>query len=119
MDLVYMSSRLEALSQGMQMTDGSFQRNTIIVAFIVLIMTLTVVGVAMYSSRYTAEYPPTIGNCPDYWDIDEDGTCTDTNDNTKTYDPAIDGDSICQKKEWARENNVTWDGITNSSVDCS
>ena len=46
-----MSSQLQSFAQGISISDGSFQKYTVIIAIIILIGALTVTGVALYASR--------------------------------------------------------------------
>ena len=48
-----------------------FQYTVIIAAIIILIIMLTFVGYALYNNRFNKQFPPVIGECPDYW-VSED-----------------------------------------------
>jgi hypothetical protein len=51
----------------------------LVVAAILLIMSMTFVGVVMYTSTSSAVFPPRANACPDYWDVGvscSDTTCT-------------------------------------------
>jgi hypothetical protein len=104
-----------------QIPMDTFQKSTVIIAARVLIGALTVIGVGLYSARYSKEYPPTIPTCPDYWTYDEDsGECTNPEEggDPAAYNPG--GQSICDKRDWARSHDppVPWDGITNTTHEC-
>jgi hypothetical protein len=100
----------------------NFQFTVIIVATIILILMLTFVGYALYNNRFNKQFPPVIGECPDYW-VSQDNQCTNprnlgtctgpTNFNTKQY-KGHDGNKL--KSQWAKNCNLTWDGITNTKV---
>ena len=45
----------------------SFQKNVIMVAIILLIVSLIFIGAMLYNSEYNARFPPVTGTCPDYW----------------------------------------------------
>ena len=45
-----------------------FQKTVATIAIIILIITLCVIGIALYRAKYHSTYPPVIANCPDYWD---------------------------------------------------
>ena len=40
-------------------------------------------------------------------------------DDPKPFGNAAEWATHCGKREWANYNGVTWDGITNSNIDCS
>ena len=109
---------------------GTFQTITMTVAGIILIICLAVMGVFMYRARYTMKFPPVAADCPDYWlDMsDGDGSkCVNAKDlgscNVREMDfsiPALQGaDSACIKATWARQCDLTWDGITNDANACA
>lgn len=54
----------------------SFQKNTVIIAMIILIIALVVVGLSLSGKGSSAtQWPPIIGDCPDYWvDLQGDGS---------------------------------------------
>ena len=45
----------------------SFQTTVLIVAFVVLIIFLTIIGLSIRSAVQNGEFPPEFGQCPDYW----------------------------------------------------
>ena len=45
----------------------TFQKTVIIVATVLLICCLIFIGVSLYQSKYSAQFPPVTGTCPDYW----------------------------------------------------
>jgi hypothetical protein len=111
------------------------------VAIMLLILVLTYIGIKMMYSRNssTNTFPPTASACPDYWDSDSNGRCVVPGSNATNHgsiDPSKlnsntcgyvspnsfdfnascwtkSGSSICSKNLWAKQNNITWDGITN------
>jgi len=105
-----------------------FQKIVLIVAIIVLIIALIFIGITMSSKKNTS-WPPILQDCPDYWNIDGSGnntTCTNVKDlgtcPPKSGDKQLimnfnssvfSGDSgTCNKFKWAKNCNVSWDGIT-------
>ena len=111
------------------------------VAIVLLILLLTYIGIKMANNKMATDgnaYPPQFATCPDYWQVNGDGTCTiptsgsrnygsinsnspspyGYNSSTKSIDFkhsgwAATGTSVCNQKMWANSNNVTWDGISN------
>lgn len=56
--------------------EDSFYLTITIVAAVILILSLTYVGVLLYSTKSTIAFPPTQSKCPDYWQIDStSGKC--------------------------------------------
>lgn len=108
----------------------NFQKIVYIIATIVLVIILCIIGYTMSkSSKENEQWPPVIGNCPDYWvDASENGsecvnthrlgTCnlpgTGTDKNSMNFNiaPFNSSDGDCAKYKWAKQCKVTWDGIT-------
>ena len=112
----------------------SFQSVILTIAIIVLIGILIFIGVMLSkSSSSGANWPPIVGECPDYWiDASTDptappgssclntkslGTCNipsvgapDTKDFTTSVFTGTN--PTCAKYTWAKTCGVTWDGIT-------
>ena len=97
-----------------------FQKTVSIVAIIILILTLCFIGVALYRQKYNPEYPPVIPNCPDYWDasgnscvnIKKLGNTQCHSDMNFTTAQWSGNTGLCSKYKWAKECNLSWDGIT-------
>jgi hypothetical protein len=108
----------------------SFQKAVLMIAVVFLILFLVLIGVALNNSTNEAEWPPIVGNCPDFWvDLSGNGsmcfnshhlgTCPafiPTADDLKTMNfnqaPFNGTDGLCAKYKWANKCGVTWDGIT-------
>jgi hypothetical protein len=97
----------------------SFQKTVLIIAAIVLSFMLFFVGLAMQGLKKAQQYPPEIAACPDYWSMQTDGTCVHNGEinvgtpqpNCAQYDETHD--ETHDKKEWALECEVQWDGVSN------
>jgi len=108
----------------------TFQSIVMTVAIILLIITLVLIGITIYNTKYNIAYPPIIADCPDYWLDESDGDsskCVNTK-NLGTCDvQSMDfstsmwsgSNGICNKGKWAKACNLTWDGVTNSSINCT
>lgn len=109
---------------------NQFQSIIINIAIISLIILFIIIGVMLYYAKSKEIYPPVIADCPDYWLSQQHGkkelcyntlnigksSCNKTiNFNNEKWKGA---DHICKKKEWAKNCDLTWDGITNSSKQC-
>jgi hypothetical protein len=111
------------------------KRTIVVVAFVILVAIFIFMIFYMKEVDKDVVFPPVVSRCPDYWDHDisgdgdGDGVCKNTFGMKKGGDTIPDNDfsgfdigsgGKCSKKEWAIENNLTWDGITNDMmVDCS
>jgi hypothetical protein len=103
-----------------------FQKTVSTVAIIILIIALCFIGIALYRAKYNSAYPPTLANCPDYWDISGNDcmnsmglgnpNCNVPMDFTKPNWSGKDG--LCNKYTWATSCNLTWDGITDNVDAC-
>ena len=105
---------------------GSFQKNVLIGALVILIVTLLIIGITIKQTK-NEQWPPIIGDCPDYWidlsgnggqcvNVKDLGTCKSTSQGHFTQDftsPAFTGSNgLCSKYNWANNCGVSWDGIT-------
>jgi hypothetical protein len=116
----------------------SFQKIVLIIAIIFLILFLVLIGTSLSNSNNDLDWPPVVGNCPDYWvDLSGNGSkcfnshrlgsCPNyipTADDQKTMDfnhPIFTGSNAsCAKYKWANHCKISWDGITYGSKDpCS
>jgi hypothetical protein len=105
----------------------AFQKMVLTIAIILLIIILVIIGVSLSKAEKT-QWPPVVGECPDYW-VDMSGNgeaCFNThslgrcnipskgNSNTMNFNqsPFVGDEGNCSKYNWATACNVTWDGIT-------
>jgi hypothetical protein len=110
-----------------------FQKTVATIAIIILIITLCIIGVALYRAKYHSEYPPVIPNCPDYWDasgnldISNNFLCVNTMNLGSSGTPKTmnfstsswkGNNGLCLKYKWAKTQNLTWDGITDNADIC-
>jgi hypothetical protein len=102
---------------------ASFQKTTIKIAGIVLLICIIFLALVLYFPSNSQVWPPVIPNCPDYFvDVNGNGSrCLDSkriiNKNNVTIpnftvSPYIGTNGTCQKYNWATTNKLTWDGIT-------
>ena len=111
----------------------SFNRIVIMVATVLLIVSLTMIGIALRNQKKNASFPPVVSDCPDFYTVEEmidhsgkiDYICNIKGDYVANSDGNCDifdnGDSkykgvggLCQKKKWATKCKRTWDGVTNN-----
>lgn len=108
----------------------SFQYTILKVALFVLVAFLVFIGYKMYENRLDDVEQRIIGSCPDYWTlstIDGKQKCTNVKNLgkstcSKTMDfsqrPYNLQNGLCAKFRWARNCELTWDGITNMTNPC-
>lgn len=106
-----------------------FQRIVLIITFISFILIIGIISFGVLSTKKKAQWPPILGDCPDYWvDMDGKGSkCVNTHDLgtcvpdlTKeqhlsmdfSVNPYIGVDGRCSKYKWAQKCGVSWDGIS-------
>lgn len=107
----------------------TFQNIVIAVATMLLVIALIFIGISLYHKKKRTVFPPVLAECPDYWlDMSEGnankcvntknlGTCdTDTMDFSSSFWAGSIG--LCNKYKWARQCNLTWDGVTNAINPC-
>lgn len=114
---------------------NKFNKTILFSAIIILIILLIIIGIMLRYAMHNASYPPVISDCPDYWDVSLNSNnqinCINiSRRNTGTSYNSIypvnefysygsnPNDVICAKYRWSRENNISWDGITNNSKAC-
>jgi hypothetical protein len=114
----------------------NFQKIVLTIATVLLIIILVVIGLSLSKSSREENWPPIIGECPDYW-VDMSGNgqecfnshslgrCnlpsdlanqTNVNEHKTTMNfnqsPFTGDNGNCAKYRWAKACGVTWDGIT-------
>ena len=106
-----------------------FEKSVLMVATALLLLLLAAIGVFAYYAKYGQDYPPVQSQCPDYWKVEEDNTCTNVkglgtcNDpgsqNMDFSTPEYTGASGLTKKcHWAQNCGIVWDGVTNNKKAC-
>lgn len=110
-----------------------FQQIVVTIAIIFLIIFLLYIAFAIRSNKNKTAYPPVTANCPDYWTDQSNGnssncvnimnlgkaseSCPKTmNFNSSLFTSAT---GLCAKSTWAKNCNLTWDGITNNENACN
>jgi len=109
----------------------TFQKTVLFVATVILLVVLVVVGFALYRSKTSGDFPPVLGDCPDYWIAKTDGSnnlCLNVKNLGRTecpksmnfnQSPWLGDSGLCNKSKWAKACDLTWDGITNDNTICS
>jgi hypothetical protein len=103
-----------------------FQMNVIYVVSALFLAVLIFFGYTMYKKSKTAAKDMIKSiNCPDYWEdvsngdgsncvnVKNLGTCG-SNSMDFTTQQWVGDKGLCNKNEWAKKCDLTWDGITNN-----
>jgi hypothetical protein len=105
-----------------------FKKKVILFFSILLVIILFIMAYTINKKSSDLTWPPYIANCPDYWlDLSSNGSrcfnshslgrCAIPSSNNKntvdfTADVYTGSEGDCNKKKWATNCGVTWDGIT-------
>ena len=97
---------------------ATFQQTTLYVAIAIFIVLMCLIAVMMTSAKKSQIFPPQTGQCPDYWQMTQngclnshslgDGTCQSPKDFSKS--------SMEDKCKFAKGCKITWDGVTNAET---
>jgi len=102
---------------------GPVQQKIAGVMFLVLVACLSMITYTTYKAK-NAIFPPIVNQCPDFYTLQ--GTTCIRPASYPTSAPAQlnigegsvfndkNANSQCKKKKWAKDNSITWDGITNN-----
>ena len=96
----------------------AFQTTTVVVAVVLLVIFLIVIAYGVKQAVKNAQWPPEVGNCPDYWQDAGGNLCTNPLGLGKCgtqKDVGVFSDSKLgrvAKCRWANGCGITWDGIT-------
>ena len=97
-----------------------FYKTAFLGFLIPLILTLAMMTYIIYNTNKSQEYPPTISSCPDFYSLNHEGHCvieSDVYTSNKDTCKLLNSKGMKQreKKNWAVDCGVSWDGITNNS----
>lgn len=101
---------------------GTFYQLVLGVLGLLWLLIMVIVG---YTLRTKAEkrgaVTPIPAACPDFWTLTSEGECQPSASNRGSFtsraasfqDPVYAGEmGLCNKRKWAEQFNVAWDGIT-------
>lgn len=107
-----------------------FQRTVMFVSIVLLVLSLILIGVALYRQKYAdITFPPVVADCPDYWEnassdgqvicknVKNLGTCDIVEKNFSGVEFTANT-GLCEKQKWAKGCGIVWDGVTNNSEAC-
>jgi hypothetical protein len=101
----------------------AFNKTVLTIAIILLVISLIFIGMSLYATQSDALWPPDPSECPDYWNITEDGC--EPNSSLGKHNNS--GTGACSSRKplksrgeaarrkacnWAKSCGVYWDGIS-------
>ena len=105
----------------------TFNRTVLTIAIILLVISLIFIGVSLYATQSDALWPPDPSECPDYWNVTENGC--EPNSSLGKHNNS--GTGACPSRKpltrnvqmggeaartkaciWAKSCGVHWDGIS-------
>lgn len=102
-----------------------FKKSVLTTALVIFLIVMIILAIFIKNSYKNAVFPPEISQCPDFWDVATDGKrCVATKQNkgifkegetSKDFSDMSNGARI-DKCNWAKDNKVMWDGITNRNL---
>ncbi len=97
----------------------SFQTTTLWVAIVIFVVLMCLIAVMMTSAKKAQDFPPQIGQCPDYWQMTTEGCVNSHSLGNGTCDSPKDLSKATRvdKCKFAKGCALTWDGITNAEKD--
>lgn len=101
----------------------NFQLIVLYISLILLLIILAFIGFMLYKYQENVAFPPEISECPDYWKVIGIENCENImnlgNGAPQTMDfsgAQYQGTiGMKNKKNWALQYGITWDGITNNN----
>ena len=55
-----------------------FQKIVLTIAAVILIITLAIIGLLLFNQHSTAQWPPEVSSCPDYFTATSENICQNT-----------------------------------------
>jgi hypothetical protein len=94
---------------------NAFTGFSVLLGVILLVMTYI-----LMNRNKTQLFPPSVSACPDFYSLNDTGDCimeTSVYSNTTATCRKINSTNLpfIEKKSWATDCGVSWDGITNVS----
>ena len=98
-----------------------FYKSFFLLNAIALIILLAFMAVILTNRTRSQTFPATLSNCPDFYSVTPQNECIMEQSVYSSRKPGCTSMypgklSFVDKKIWASECGVAWDGITNSSI---
>ena len=97
-----------------------FYKNAFTGFSVLLIVILLIMTYILMNRNKTQLFPPSVSACPDFYSLNDAGNCiieTSVYSNTTDRCKSMNSSNMpfMEKKMWANDCGVSWDGITNVS----
>jgi hypothetical protein len=102
-----------------------FKKTVLMIALTIFLGMLLIMALIIKNSYKNQIFPPEVAQCPDYWEpIQGSKKCKATANNKGTYSQGAESKELAddiptgriENCNWARDNKVNWDGITNQNL---
>ena len=101
-----------------------FKKTVLMIALTIFLGMLLIMALIIKNSYKNQIFPPEVARCPDYWEPTESKKCKATANNKGTYSMGALSKELfddtptgrIENCNWARDNKVNWDGITNQNL---
>ena len=101
----------------------TFQKITLLIASVLLILVLGLIAYMLYKAQSQVQFPPVVAQCPDYWTVSGEATCTNVQNIGSGCQSPMDfsgpqwqgSNGLQAKYNWAKSCGLTWQGVTNNS----
>lgn len=102
-----------------------FKKSVFTIALVIFIIVLLVLAVVIKNSYKNSVFPPEVSQCPDFWELHDDKkTCKATNQNNGSMSSGqqspdfsdMSNSARITKCNWAKDNGISWDGITGRNL---
>ena len=102
-----------------------FKKTVLMIALTIFLGMLLIMALIIKNSYKNQVFPPEVAQCPDYWEpIQGSKKCKATANNKGTYSQGAESKELAddvptgriENCNWARDNKINWDGITNQNL---
>tara|TARA_B110001450_G_scaffold129715_2_gene121964 strand:- start:1576 stop:1896 length:321 start_codon:yes stop_codon:yes gene_type:complete len=102
-----------------------FKKTVLMIALSIFLGMLLIMAIIIKNSYKNKIFPPDVAQCPDYWNpVEGSRKCKATANNKGTFSQGTESQELANNTatgriencNWARDNKVTWDGITNLNL---
>ena len=100
-----------------------YQRVVLGIAIVLLIAAYIMIYFTLVDNN--KNWPPSVAKCPDYWEYNAASDMCKSNNgfnegsSSVTEYPDVSQKSTCDKYKWAKEKEVSWEGLSYGvSMDC-
>ena len=102
-----------------------FKKTVLMIALTIFLGMLLIMALIIKNSYKNQIFPPEVAQCPDYWEpVENSKKCKATANNKGRYSQDAESGELAddtptgriENCNWAKEEKVNWDGITNNNL---